>query len=465
MDPNNSSNEKVSLQKRIEMDESNVPVEEQTVAANLDDPASLLRRVAEEHHDDNLERRLAPRTDSRGSTYKYDWSRSPDLEPGRRYSETLAGQERRLGQEAEQERHGELARSAHLAGDERGRASRAVVDAMEWHDDDVNTCDVWALPAEWVAETDLTETVSDDVASQVREQAARIQERVAGAPSAGLLRRWIVERVRRGQDLVAAVDDVHREAQRWTGAVQAISTIRWGDDTATVEGTIEKLWDPEGDGQQQVGMLHDDEGQSVKFTIWQNSMKRVRLREGDRVRVEGAKVNVYNQTVTLAATSNTEIRVLEKGSGPAKWKPKGTPNRPDDPTPVEARDEVVLVCPVDGCSYEASTRRMELHVAGMAKDGDEAHEHAAGDVATLLDEGQYVRTRSKEETMAKKFPDEREGDDWAPLGRDSVGEACPSCGSDDTYGYQQQTGSADEGMTGFHRCSDCDASWRSGYGA
>lgn len=44
------------------------------------------------------------------------------------------------------------------------------------------------------------------------------------------------------------------------------------------------------------------------------------------------------------------------------------------------------------------------------------------------------------------------------------GDECPECGSTNTSSYQQQTGGADEGMTSFHKCADCDHSWRGGYG-
>jgi hypothetical protein len=323
MEFKNSANEKLSLRKRIEADESTVPVEEQTVAANLEDPEGLLRSVAEESADDNLDRRLSPRTDSRGSEWKYDFTRDPEMEPGRRRGETLAGQEKRLGREAEQKRHGEVVRAGHSAGDERAKASRMVEDEREWHRYDVATEEAAAMPLSWVEQADLTGTVSDEVASQVRRQAGRIHERVEGSPSEGLLRRWIVERVRRGQDLIAAVDDVHREAQRWNGATQTISTIRWGDRTATIEVEVKTLWDPKASSQKQVGIIEDDEGETAKFVIWKNSMKTCKLREGDRVKFEGIKVNVYSGQLALAVTSETTVRVLEEGDGPSRYSCKG----------------------------------------------------------------------------------------------------------------------------------------------
>ena len=467
MESNNSNLESVSFSDYVRALQSSVPADEQVVASHLENPGDVERFLEDQVEDDDLERRMAMRGDSRGYSTKIGTTDDPALvqEPGRREGETRAGREKREGREQEQGRHAELAYAAELAGEERAKASRHVVGEMDWHQTNIGTTEVSPMPVEWAAENDLTETLDEEVASQVREQAARIQERVDGSPSAGLVRRWISERVRRGQDIVAAVDAVHREAQRWDGAVQTISTIRWGDSEATVEGDIETLWDPKGSGQQQVGILQDDEGQTVKLTIWQNSMKTVRLREGDRVKVEGAKVNVHNERVTLAATSETTIRVLERGEGEAPWNPKGTPNRPDDPTPPETGDEIQLVCPVDECDYEGSTRRMELHVEGMAKDGCEAHADIDGDVASLLEDGQYVLTRTREETPPKKFPEEREDEEWTPTGHEETGEACPRCESRDTSRFQRQMGSADEGATGFHRCNECDKKWRSGYGA
>lgn len=43
------------------------------------------------------------------------------------------------------------------------------------------------------------------------------------------------------------------------------------------------------------------------------------------------------------------------------------------------------------------------------------------------------------------------------------GEPCPECGSERTSSEQRQMGSADEGMTAFHRCRECGHNWRTGY--
>lgn len=45
------------------------------------------------------------------------------------------------------------------------------------------------------------------------------------------------------------------------------------------------------------------------------------------------------------------------------------------------------------------------------------------------------------------------------------GDPCPECDSERTSSEQRQMGGADEGMTGFHRCTDCGHTWRTGYGA
>lgn len=55
-------------------------------------------------------------------------------------------------------------------------------------------------------------------------------------------------------------------------------------------------------------------------------------------------------------------------------------------------------------------------------------------------------------------------DEWEPLDGDS-GKECPECGGSNISSYQQQTGGADEGMTGFHECKDCGNNWRTGYGS
>ncbi len=60
-------------------------------------------------------------------------------------------------------------------------------------------------------------------------------------------------------------------------------------------------------------------------------------------------------------------------------------------------------------------------------------------------------------------------DDWTPsvmdeINGDTRSKSCPECGSEDISDYQQQTGSADEGMTSFNKCTECGHSWRGGYG-
>lgn len=59
-----------------------------------------------------------------------------------------------------------------------------------------------------------------------------------------------------------------------------------------------------------------------------------------------------------------------------------------------------------------------------------------------------------------------EEDDWSPRpDSEDNADGCPECGSTHTSSYQQQTGGADEGMTGFHNCNDCGHNWRTGYGS
>lgn len=48
---------------------------------------------------------------------------------------------------------------------------------------------------------------------------------------------------------------------------------------------------------------------------------------------------------------------------------------------------------------------------------------------------------------------------------EASGRSCPECGSGKTTSQQRQMGGADEAMTGFHHCQECDHRWRTGYGA
>lgn len=72
-------------------------------------------------------------------------------------------------------------------------------------------------------------------------------------------------------------------------------------------------------------------------------------------------------------------------------------------------------------------------------------------------DGSLVFTTHQQSTTDKFAHLDRENDT-------QDGQACPECESTNTSSYQQQTGSADEGMTSFHKCADCSHSWRGGYG-
>jgi hypothetical protein len=92
------------------------------------------------------------------------------------------------------------------------------------------------------------------------------------------------------------------------------------DNWVTVEGKITTLFDPASPTQYQVGYLEDDDGDSIKVTVWARSkygpMVRT-LREGDRGRISLGNPGEYNGTTTVAATSETCICLLECGDGPA----------------------------------------------------------------------------------------------------------------------------------------------------
>ena len=110
-------------------------------------------------------------------------------------------------------------------------------------------------------------------------------------------------------------------------AVESIGTPEGApDDEVVVRVRVATLWDPKSPSQFQVGKVApvDSEGvpdSAVKFTIWANSNPtwdtpdENRLREGDIVEIHGARVNKYNGKATLAADSETVIRVEKRGEG------------------------------------------------------------------------------------------------------------------------------------------------------
>ncbi|WP_226021926.1 hypothetical protein [Halomicrobium salinisoli] len=302
------------------------------LGAKVEGTETLLEQVAETQHGDELDYRLNRGHDSRGSHYArqtdYDWTRSTEVGPDRRFGETLAQQERRHGREAEQARHRETALDAHNAGIDRAASSRELTTTGQAQ----RRRDFWerkhlaagrqtvTVPAGNHSRTvDPRQSLDRDTLAEINSQAHRIAQRF-DVSRAGIARRLAEEFDKQGVDIAGAVLTVLDGLRDDIGVPTPIDDIDPEGESVTVEGRITTLFDPASPNQYQVGYLGDDAGDRVKVTVWVRSthgpMIRT-LREGDRVRIVDGKPGQFAGTKTVAVTSETCLCVLEQGDGSA----------------------------------------------------------------------------------------------------------------------------------------------------
>ena len=282
------------------------------LGARVEGAEHLLEQVAETENGDELDYRMNRGSDSRGNPYAhnedYDWTRDTEVGPNRRFGETLAAQEERLGREAEQARHSETARSAHADGVDREGSARQLTEAQ------TERADGFESPADPRADMD-SETLA-----KVNQQAATIAEMTPMTQAAASRR--LAEYVADGEDLCSAAFSTQLDARAAMDAPTPIDDVSPYGWECTIEGEVTHIIDePDAFNQYQVCYVEDDEGTSAKVTVWAKSVfggEMVRtLREGDRVRISGGKPDEYGGIKTVAVTSDTVMCILERGDGDA----------------------------------------------------------------------------------------------------------------------------------------------------
>ncbi|WP_435181470.1 hypothetical protein [Halorussus sp. AFM4] len=235
---------------------------------------------------------------------------------------TLATEERMRGEQKERERQREKAIAAAEAGIDRAARCRNEVEA----DAAVAHADFEARAASAgqgadPAEPDVRERLDAEDLAAVNAQARKLEQKVANAPKRSAISRMLAEKVDAGKGMMAAVIETKEELQEESGCPQPIETLEpWMAEyelSVTVQGEVTTLWEPASVNQQQVGIIEDEHGGTIKLTIWENSMQTTVLHEGDTVRLTAAKVGWYNGRPTVAADSETNIQILERGDGPA----------------------------------------------------------------------------------------------------------------------------------------------------
>jgi hypothetical protein len=155
----------------------------------------------------------------------------------------------------------------------------------------------------------------------VNQQAAEIAATVDRSGSRAAIARRLARRVASGTDLATASLAVLERTYERPGAIVPLGKLAdVAARTVTVEARVEQLWSPARANMAQVGLLADDTGR-VKLTVWVKARPNQRLREGDRIRVEAARLNYYRGRPTLATDGDTRLVVCERGDGPAtaRW--------------------------------------------------------------------------------------------------------------------------------------------------
>jgi hypothetical protein len=296
------------------------------VGQSLDNAEDILAHARTEAHDEPDMPELRPtRAQERQGQRDYDWQRDPDLDHP--HGMTLAAEERMLGREQEMKRQRETGRKAAEAGVERARKARedphvrGIGKRLADYSETPELSDTDQSEGE-VTDTDPREGLAQQDLAAVNKLAADLRDELGeGADiSRASLARCIAAKVARGTSPVSAALSTKRSLQQIPGVKQPLGSIdQWNQWEATVEATVTTLFSPK-ENQRQAGVLKDDSGETVLFTIWLRSGTFRRLHVGDTVRLERAKVNVYQGDTTLAVTGDTDLRVLERnadGDAPA----------------------------------------------------------------------------------------------------------------------------------------------------
>ncbi len=230
----------------------------------------------------------------------------------------LEAQERLHGLREERKRQREKALAAHSLGiDRETRCRENLVGECRERRSKRNERVIGA----GIDRDNAFKNIDDNEADAVHEVAARIGDHLITGPDDEVLRHLLARKVRRGQDVFTAQSNTLDQLYQEAGIIQPISSVptipsKYNVE-ADIQGEVTTLWQPKSRSQQQVGLIKDDAGDIIKFTVWTRSRQGIILHEGDLVRIRAGKVGKYQGQATLAADSETQIEVLERGDGPA----------------------------------------------------------------------------------------------------------------------------------------------------
>jgi hypothetical protein len=162
---------------------------------------------------------------------------------------------------------------------------------------------------------DAREHMTKEMVGDIYEQSLRLAERFG--LSEVLVGNLLAEKVADASDVSGGVVDLLDELYIDRTVATPIEKVDPMDSIATIEGVVVELYDPPSSpNQQQAGVIEDETGEA-KLTVWRNSRQDTVLSEGDVVRIQDGKPGWFNGRLTMAATSDTKMWVVEEGDGPS----------------------------------------------------------------------------------------------------------------------------------------------------
>ncbi len=249
---------------------------------------------------------------------------------------TLEQIEHIQGKAQEAKRHVEKSFRDHEVREEGEMWPRAEACREEVEDDSYyerTTKDEGELEIETPPENPWEELTQDEIA-KVNQSAERLADHFGTETSMGraTMSKLLAQRMAGGQGAMHATIDLRESIEQFPDVKQPIDNIdAFSQYQTTVEGEIDVLWDPRGNGQRQVGIISDDTG-SMKITIWHRAGDKPTLHEGDTVRINRGKVNAYQKggewQTSIAVDSKAEVHRLQHGDGDAPRQKRSSP----DPT-------------------------------------------------------------------------------------------------------------------------------------
>jgi hypothetical protein len=208
-----------------------------------------------------------------------------------------------------------------LAEEERALAREWEIERTHHRFDRRESSDREARTREYVSERtpselyearpgDPREDLGRETLGEVNQEAVRLESKCRGFSRAAISR-VLAGRVQERGDVTTSVLETVEKLSLGPGQVILIGDLeRVERDEVTVEGRIERLFEPSHPAIAQVGLLEDESGR-CKVTIWKRSNQPL-VREGERIRVGGAALSFYEGRPSLAVTGWSTLRFLER---------------------------------------------------------------------------------------------------------------------------------------------------------